>query len=655
MDERDPMGGLFQELRRRHVVRTALAYAAVVFAVLQLGEIILPAFSADADALIRLLTVGAVLLFPVVVMVAWVYEITPMGIRSMAEVDAEAGIETPSHGLGHRLAFLGVTVAAVALAAGWWWGGGDRIPEGLNFRAGSVFQGARTTDASGPIGSLAVLPLEDLSGDEGQAFFAAGMHEALVAELSQLESLRVISRTSVVQYSPTGRSVPQIGQDLGVDAVVEGSVFRAGDRVRITVQLIHAPSDTHLWSESYERDLDDMITLQREVAEAITDAISLRLREREEGGVQGERLAGRDAEDSAVAAGRPAAGGAAARVPVDSSPEALGPVPPAGGATTSAPASVVGSPAEDLRVVQPGVQEAAMRGRMALLDGEAEGVERALVFFRDALDRDSTFAPALLGLAGAYLTDGLEAPRPDMLRLDSALAAAEKALALDPGSPEAQEMLRTTREALESVKGEVHRIEVSAPATPLGQFVQGGLAAYEIRVDAPDDRHRVRAFVRLLAGGRAEEALGLGAALLQDGTDDLVLWEGMEHLYRVGSDAQAIVDLRRQRRDVRGEEPGGSIRQLVRALESRGAEGYWEWKRSEQEARQGAGEPVVLTVLATARAGLGDRDGAMAALAGAVDAHEPLLVTLRQDPVWDPFRNDDEFRSVVRRLRPEGM
>jgi TolB-like protein len=633
------MGGLFQELRRRHVVRTTLAYAAVVFAVLQLGEIILPAFSADADALIRLLTVGAVLLFPVVVMMAWVYEITPMGIRSMVEVDAEAGFTTPSHGLGHRLAFLGVTVAAVGLAAAWWWGGGDRIPEGLNFRGASVFQGAATTDASGPIGSLAVLPLEDLSGEEGQEFFVAGMHEALVAELSQLESLRVISRTSVVQYSPTGRSVPQIGQDLAVDAVVEGSVFRAEGRVRITVQLIHAPSDTHLWSESYERELSDIITLQREVAEAITQAIAQRLREREgeAGEPPPERLAGAEPGQPTRGQDTPAniATGVAA-------------VPAGEGATDDAASRR--SPADPVPLE---VQEAAMRGRVALLDGEDGGVERAVVYFREALDGDSSFAPALMGLAGAYLTEGLDGSQPDLMRLDSALAAAEKAVALAPTSPEALELLGATREAVEAVQGSAHQIDVSMPATPMGRFVQEGLAEFEIRIESADDRHRARAFARLLASGRTQDARVLGERLLEDGTDDLMVWEGMEHLLRSESDAQAIVDLRRQRRDVLGEEPGASVRALVRALESQGAAGYWNWKRQEQEARLAAGVPVFRTILATACAALGDRSAALAALEQAAETHDPLLMTVRQDPVWDPFRGDEDFQTAVRKPRPD--
>ena len=106
----------------------------------------------------------------------------------------------------------------------------------------------------------------------------AGMHEAVVSQLSQLSSLRVVSRTTMMGYAGTTKSIPQIAQELAVDGVVEGSVLRAGDEVRITVQLIHGPSDTHLWSKSYERDFADVIALQREVAQAIAQEIVPRLK-----------------------------------------------------------------------------------------------------------------------------------------------------------------------------------------------------------------------------------------------------------------------------------------------------------------------------------------------------------------------------------------
>src|SRR5213079_2983094 len=127
------------------------------------------------------------------------------------------------------------------------------------------------------IQSLAVLPLKNLSGDPEQDYFADGMTEQLTTNLGQISALRVISRTSAMHYKGTNKTLPEIARELHVDAVVEGSVERSGDQVRITAQLIDAPNDRHLWAKTYERDLRDVLTLQDEVAQAIANEIRIKL------------------------------------------------------------------------------------------------------------------------------------------------------------------------------------------------------------------------------------------------------------------------------------------------------------------------------------------------------------------------------------------
>ncbi len=139
----------------------------------------------------------------------------------------------------------------------------------------------------GRVESIAVLPLHNLSGDPGQEYFADGMTEALIANLAQIRKLRVISRTSVEEYKDGKRPLPQIARELGVDAVVEGSVARSGDRVRITAQLIHGPSDTHLWAKTYQRDLRDILELQGEVAGAIAREIAAEITPEERARLKG--------------------------------------------------------------------------------------------------------------------------------------------------------------------------------------------------------------------------------------------------------------------------------------------------------------------------------------------------------------------------------
>src|SRR5438128_1627904 len=144
-------------------------------------------------------------------------------------------------------------------------------PQAVSSLALSAPEGGRRIE------SLAVLPLENLSGDAAQDYFADAMTDELITELAKLSRLRVISRTSVMQYKGVRKPLPEIARELNVEAIIEGSAWRAGRRIRITAQLIHAASDSHLWAESYERDLRDVIALQREVARAIAHEVKVTL------------------------------------------------------------------------------------------------------------------------------------------------------------------------------------------------------------------------------------------------------------------------------------------------------------------------------------------------------------------------------------------
>src|SRR5215469_3667565 len=135
----------------------------------------------------------------------------------------------------------------------------------------------RRTSAALPLRSIAVLPLENLSGDASQEFFVDGMTDELITDLAKVSSLRVISRTSVMRYKGTKKRLPEIARELNVDGIIEGSVMRSGGRVRITAQLLHGPTDRHLWAETYDRDLGDVLKLQSEVAEAIAMQVRAQL------------------------------------------------------------------------------------------------------------------------------------------------------------------------------------------------------------------------------------------------------------------------------------------------------------------------------------------------------------------------------------------
>ncbi len=232
----------------------------------------------------------------------------------------------------------------------------------------------------GRIKSLAVLPLENLSGDPEQEYFADGMTEALIADLGKIGALQVRSRTSIMQYKGVKKSLPEIARELNVDAVVEGSVLRVGERVRITAQLIHAPTDTHLWVDSYERDLRDILALQSEVARAIARQIEITLTPDQE-----SRLAAR-------------------------------------------------------RPVNPETYEAYLKGMFHLNKMTPEGTEKGLAYLRQAIEKDPADPLAYGGLALGYVASahGPGAP-PDALA--RAEAAALKALELDETLAEAHAAL----------------------------------------------------------------------------------------------------------------------------------------------------------------------------------------------------------------------
>jgi len=237
--------------------------------------------------------------------------------------------------------------------------------------------------ASTGIRSLAVLPLDNLSGDASQNYFADGMTDELITDLAQISALRVISRTSVMVYKGARKPLPQIARELNVDGVVEGTVLRAGDRVRITAQLIEASTDRHLWSESYEGDLRDTLTLQKKVAGAIADQIRINLTSQEQAALK------------------------------------------------------------RVKVVNPEAYESYLKGRYFWNKRTADGLKAALAYFRQAIEEDPTYAPAYSGLADTYALSGdwQYAVMPPKEAFPKAKAAAIKALELDGALGEAHNSL----------------------------------------------------------------------------------------------------------------------------------------------------------------------------------------------------------------------
>jgi TolB-like protein/DNA-binding winged helix-turn-helix (wHTH) protein/tetratricopeptide (TPR) repeat protein len=242
----------------------------------------------------------------------------------------------PSPATRVPLGWIGGILTIVALLAASW---------AVIHHRGVSKPAERTSSGTAPVAihSLAVLPLENLSGDKEQEYFADGMTDALITNLAQVDSLRIISRTSAMQFKGSKESLPQIGRDLKVDAVVEGTVVRGDKRVRISAQLIEASSDHHLWARSYERDLKDVLVLQDEIAEDIAEQIRVKLTPKERG----------------------------LRIQV--------------------------------RTVDPEAHDAYLKGRYWAYKETSEGGWRALEYYQKAIGKDPNYALAYAGVADAFL------------------------------------------------------------------------------------------------------------------------------------------------------------------------------------------------------------------------------------------------------------
>ena len=233
------------------------------------------------------------------------------------------------------------------------------------------------------IRSLAVLPLDNLSGDPTQDYFADGMTDELITDLAQIRALRVISRTSVMGYKGVRKPLPEIARELNVDAVVEGTVLRSGDQVRITAQLIQAPADKHLWAESYEGNLRDTLALQKEVARNIAEQIRIEVTPREQAALK------------------------------------------------------------SVKAIDPEAYEAYLKGRYFWNKRTADGLKKAVDYFNQAIAKDPNYAAAYSGLADTYalLGDWQYAVMTPKEAMPRAKAAAMKALELDDSLGEAHASL----------------------------------------------------------------------------------------------------------------------------------------------------------------------------------------------------------------------
>src|SRR5438477_1712431 len=242
------MSGLFDELQRRKVYRVAAAYVIAAGFIIRIASAVFPAWELPNWTL-RLVIVLLLIGFPVALILAWAYDVTPQGIQA-----------TPTAPGGHRrrnIALLIVAGVIISIAAGFF-----LLP----------LASARKINKS-----IAVLPFQNLSAEKENAYFAEGIENEILTKLATVRDLKVISRTSTAKYQSKPDNLKTVAQELGVSTILEGAVQKAGDKVRVNVQLIDARNDTHLWGKSYDRDFKDVLAVESEVSQEIAGQLQAKL------------------------------------------------------------------------------------------------------------------------------------------------------------------------------------------------------------------------------------------------------------------------------------------------------------------------------------------------------------------------------------------
>ncbi|HEY2799071.1 MAG TPA: hypothetical protein VGI85_00625 [Chthoniobacterales bacterium] len=265
-------GRFLEELKRRHVYKVAAAYAITGWVLIEIATQIFPVFHFPewvAQLVVLLILIG----FPIAVVLAWAFDATPEGVVRTA--DAPNTSPHRSRRAGIAVGLVGTLIAVAAGGGYWWW----HRPPARTDNAAAPRAMTASADASLPIPakSIAVLPFENLSAEKENAYFVEGIQDEILTRLAKVSALKVISRTSTMRYASRPDNLREIGRELGVASILEGSVQRDAGAVRVNLQLIDAGTDTHLWAETYDREVKNIFSVESEVAQQVADALKATL------------------------------------------------------------------------------------------------------------------------------------------------------------------------------------------------------------------------------------------------------------------------------------------------------------------------------------------------------------------------------------------
>jgi serine/threonine-protein kinase len=452
-----------------------------------------------------------------------------------------------------------------------------------------------------PRTAIAVLPFQNLSGDPEQEYFVDGMHDALISELAQIRALSVRSRTSVMQYKNTMKSMPQIAEELGADMVVEGTAFKLGDTVRIQAQLIQAATDDHLWAETYDRSLGDILSLHSEVARAIAEEVQATLTPQEEARLTASRS------------------------------------------------------------VNPDAYQAYLRGRYMWTEGKSE---QSIDRFLRALEIDSTFALGYVGLGNAHIT-AAHGDIPPREAFPIAIEAAQRALSFDDGLAEAHTITADAKYHWEhdwvGAEEGFHQAITLSPGYALAHEWYAGLLSALGRHDEAiasikraqelDPLGRVhyylaaRFFLFARLPERAEEELQHMVALDPDWSG--VRWTSARLYLQTGRYVEAIVELQEMVRI--HDDPGLRVDLAwAYALAGRKAEAAEKLAEVKSLYERTYFSPHLIALVHTA---LGEVDSAFVWLEEAYHVRDAALVWVNVEAGFDGLRDDARFDDLLRRMK----
>src|SRR5436305_2228443 len=361
----------FAEVKRRNVYKVAAAYGVVAWLLTEIATQVLPFFEIPNWG-VRLIVLAIIIGFPIALVIAWAFELTPEGLKRTEIADAEFPL-----GRSPKRAWIFIVIIAGAISVGLFFLGRYTTSRTLSTEQGQPPASAESL----PQKSIAVLPFDNLSRDPDNAYFAEGIQDEILTRLAKVADLKVISRTSTQKYKSAPDNLRDMAKQLGVLNILEGSVQRAADQVRVTVQLINATTDAHLWAETYDRKLTDIFAVESDIAKTIADTLHAKL-------------------------------------------------------TGSEKSAIAKRPTADTEAY-----ELYLKGRFFWNKRTGPDLRKAIEYFNQAIAKDPNYALAYAGLADAYVLLPPYGAASALESFPQAEAAAKKALELDDALAEAHTSL----------------------------------------------------------------------------------------------------------------------------------------------------------------------------------------------------------------------